>query len=235
MKRIKNLKASDGFTIIELLIATAVLSTILLMVTVVMINIGHLYYKGINQSRIQDNVRAITDDVSQHLKLGDNFFQVNNGSTYAYCIGDTRYTYLLYKQIGTNPGPPDYQSQHVLWRDTNPTPGSCPSVLLDLSTTLPSANGTELAAPNSRLTSFSIIGSSPYNIVVGEAYGDNDLLCDTGTLNDCTTSYNANSVIAKLITGLLSSPTGNIYCRGSIGDQFCATSNLNTTVVSRLP
>ena len=54
-----------GFTIVELMIATAILSTILLLVTTMMINIGNLYYKGVNQARVQDGVRTLADDVGE--------------------------------------------------------------------------------------------------------------------------------------------------------------------------
>jgi len=231
MKRIKNLKSSDGFTIIELLIATAVLSIVLVMITVIMISIGNLYYKGLNQARIQDNTRAVSDDISQHLKLGDNFFQVTNGSAGAYCVGSTRYTYVLYRQIDDSPSA--NQTRHVLWRDANPTPGSCPAVLLNLMASTPSAGGTELIGPHSRLTAFSITGTSTYAVKVGEAYGDDDLLCDIGYPGDCTfqgVSAHMNQIIAGS-----TNPTSDLRCKGSVGDQFCATSILNTTAVRRLP
>jgi prepilin-type N-terminal cleavage/methylation domain-containing protein len=127
-------RSEDGFTIIELIIATAVLSIMLVLVTVLMINIGNLYYKGINQSRVQDSVRNITDSIGDQLKLSDKVPQQatssTDGHTHAYCIGDKRYTYVLGVQIGhggldatgheTNPA-----YKHVLWQDTNPSPGTC--------------------------------------------------------------------------------------------------------------
>lgn len=234
MRKITTLKPSEGFTIVELLIATAVLSTILVLVTVVMVNIGHLYYKGLNQARVQDDTRSITDEVAQHLELGDNYFKVanSNGTVHAYCIGSERYTYVLYRQIGSDAA--KQQSTHVLWRDQNPTPGSCsPTNLPDLSNATPSADGTEMIAPNSRLTAFNIDGTSPYDLSVGVAYGDNDLLCDTGVPNNCTTGD-----IGTLINNGSYAPGNqgrNIKCKGNIGDQFCATSFLRTTVLRRLP
>jgi prepilin-type N-terminal cleavage/methylation domain-containing protein len=203
--RLTKLKSSAGFTIIELLIATAVLSTILLLVTSLMINIGKLYYKGINQARVQDNVRSITDEVAQHLQLGDSFIPVISGSEQAYCMGTTRYTYILNKQIGSDAST---QSLHVLWRDKNPTPGNCPAALPVLTTPMPSSGGSELIAPNARLTDFTITGSSPYSVSVSVAYGDDDLLNLSGV---------------------------NTKCKGDIGDQFCATAKLQTIVVRRLP
>ena len=62
-------KAENGFTIVELMIATTVLSVILLLASVVIIGIGNLFYKGVAQSQTQGDVRTIIDDVSQHLKL----------------------------------------------------------------------------------------------------------------------------------------------------------------------
>lgn len=227
--------AEKGFTIIELMIATSVLSIMLVMATVLMINIGNLYYKGISQASIQDNVRSITDEISKHLELGDNFFLRTSGSEQSYCIGSTRYTFILYKQIGSNAASPDNQITHVLWRDNNPTPGSCPSSLPNLALNTPSSGGTELITPHSRLLYFNITGSSPYSISIGEAYGDSDLLCDNGTANDCTAQASPGSIVEKLAAGTFPAPAGNIRCRGSLGEQFCATASLDTTVVKRLP
>lgn len=195
-----------AFTIIELMIATVVLSTILVMVTTMMIGIGNLFYKGVNQARVQDDVRSITDDVSQHLQLSDNAplsATSLDSLTHVYCIGTIRYTYILGTQIGTGPG----QSPHVLWRDDNPIAGSCSATSGFLNSPPSGLNGTELIAPNSRLTDFTISASSPYTVSVGVAYGDDDLLN---------------------LAGL------NTTCKGNIGDQFCSTSSLTTTVVQRI-
>lgn len=245
MRRETNKQA--GFTIIELMIATAVLSTILLLVTIVMISIGNLYYKGINQSRVQDDVRSIADDVSQNLQLSDGATTATNGTTHAYCIGANRYTFVYFQQISSTPAAG--QSRHVLWRDANPTPGSCSlaapyTVNLNLAT--PSAGGTELIAPNSRLTSFCISGSvtgscnpdkSPYDIQVGVIYGDSDLICDSGytTPADCAVKTGESAHMASIIAGAgATKPVGEILCKGGTDQQFCAKSLLETTVAQRL-
>lgn len=216
----------QGFTIVELLIATAVLSTILVLVTVLMVNIGNLYYKGINQARVQGATRNITDEVSQHLELSSGVLQATANASYpniqAYCTSDTRYTFITGVQIGHKapPGTVGPVYYHILWRDTNPTPGSCQvdatngGAMTDASAT----NGTELIPPNSRLTAF-CIGTidasntcnvstiSPYTLSVGIAYGDDDLL-------------NVNGI--------------STVCSGIKGDQFCATAHLTTAAVKRL-
>lgn len=210
-------KKQGGFTIVELMIATSVLSVILLLVTSMMIGIGNLFTKGENQARVQDNVRSITDDLTYHLQMSTsivsypNVYNFNAGSNHyiinVYCFDSTRYTYVLGYQIGASiPGSP----KHVLWRDN---PSSCDgSSWADLTAAQPSANGTELIAPNSRLTDFSFTGSNPYHVSVGVAYGDDDLL----------TNVTPNT------------PSPNAMCKGSVGDQFCSTSSLATTVAQRL-
>ncbi|HZL07887.1 MAG TPA: prepilin-type N-terminal cleavage/methylation domain-containing protein [Candidatus Dormibacteraeota bacterium] len=219
-----------AFTIIELMIATAVLSTILLLVTVMMMSIGNLYYKGVNQARIQDDARSIVDDVSQHLQLSDNLplsATSLNGQIHVYCIGTVRYTYVLNRQIGTGAT----QSPDVLWRDDNPVPGSCATTNGFLNSPPPNLNGTELISPNSRLTGFSISASSPYIMSVGVAYGADDLLCDSGSAGDCV--FQGLSLhMSQIISGL--APSGTILCKGNIGDQFCSTAGLTTTVVQRI-
>lgn len=244
MKIAKLKSRSDGFTIIELMIATSVLSIILLMVTVLMMNIGNLYFKGINQSRIQDNVRNLGDEISQQIQLGDNVLSASgdaadgNAGQNAFCIGLTRYTYIigiqLTSQAPNNP-PTGPAYPHVLWRDKNPSPGGCSitgSSKVNLTSSTPSAdpNGTELIAPRSRLSSFSIVPSagntSPYALTIGEAYGDNDLLCSPSVANSCSSGTQMPNAADYT--------HGDLRCKGSLGDQFCATSSLSTSVVRRL-
>jgi prepilin-type N-terminal cleavage/methylation domain-containing protein len=215
----------SGFTIIELMIATSVLSVILLIVTTIMISIGSLYYKGVSQVRVQDDVRSISDELSRQLKLSNLALSPLAGPTpiggypsdaYAYCIGNTRYSFVLGVQLGRGRDTDgSLQIPHVLWRDTN-TSGACSPLNLTQANPTASAgpgnslpgSGAELGVPNSRLTSFSIAGaSSPYTISLEIASGSIDLL---------------------------SGATGAVHCLGTVGDQFCATANLTTTVVSRL-
>jgi prepilin-type N-terminal cleavage/methylation domain-containing protein len=218
-----------GFTIIELMIATAILATILVLLTAMIIGIGKLYYKGLNQARVQDATRSVIDDVSQQLQLsGATPLLVNANISgipmNAYCIGTTRYSFVVGKQIGTGTdittSGTTPQIPHVLWRDTNTSGGCAP---LDLTQNDPtaaapvgtSANGSELTPPNSRLTDFSIAGMppagvSPYAVSIEVAYGNSDLLSST------------------------SGPAGSVVCKVTAGEQYCATASLTTTIVSRL-
>lgn len=173
--------SEQGFTIIELMIATAVLSTILVIVTAVMINIGRLYYKGLSQARVQSSVRTIADDITQHLELTDKSRTLNTsiigGRTVSvYCIGNTRYSFITGVRMGTQ------GFSHILWRDE--LGATCAPA--NLTQTTPSAGGVELVPDRSRLTIFNVSIDSPYSIDVGVAYGDDDLLTGTGLATRCT-------------------------------------------------
>lgn len=224
-------KSSDeskqaGFTLVELLIATSVLSVLLVMATVIMISIGNLYYKGVNQSRIQNNVRSLSDEVSERL-------QTSNGArpaaadpaqpgVIAYCIGDTRYTAVIGKQIGKGSD----QSRHVLWRDKNNTPSSCTGSLPTMANDTPSSGGAELIAPGARLTKFSIQGTSPYEVNIEVVYGEDEVLCNANVAGDCNETTKSTH---------LGDSGAQIRCKGSKDtSRFCATAALNTLVTRRL-
>jgi prepilin-type N-terminal cleavage/methylation domain-containing protein len=227
-----------AFTIIELMIATSILAIILLLVTTMMISIGNLYYKGTTQASLQDNVRNITDEISQDLQLNGSALitgtNTNPNLPRSYCIGTTRYTYILGKELSTSPGA--YQSYHVLWRSTVPA-GTCPDIVsatfnaTSLSTRDP---GTELIGPSSMLTSFTITtGASPFTITINEAYGSNSLLCDTGTDTGAGGACNTPTATSNHIWDP-NPPVGQVVCRGFTGTQFCSTAGLTVTVSERL-
>lgn len=246
----------NGFTIIELLIATVVLAFIVLMTTEIITGIGKLYYKAIAQSRLQDNVRSLTDEVSQKLKFGGKIggsgFQTLSGSPVtllgtndmqAYCIGDTRYFFVTGIQVDAQNGG---QLYHVLWRDHNPDPPNCDTYIDGSSTISLTDNmldvkdsvnsGTELIGPRSRLVNFSLkqdSSSSVYSLDIKIAYGDDDLLCDTSVAATCSTTYTppALGVVPNYVNLFTSK---NLSCKGNVGDQYCAVSELNTSVLPLL-
>jgi prepilin-type N-terminal cleavage/methylation domain-containing protein len=212
----RNLRSDNrGFTIVELMIATAVLSVMLLLVSVILSSIGNLYFKETNQSRIQDAARNVTGEISQDLEL--NGGQVTTGAG-AYCIdGTIRYSYVIGKQLGS-------ATKHVLWRDTNPTPATCNAANLNLSQ--PSATGVELVPANARLSDFTITTTSPYNISINIAYGDDDLLCTPSVASTCTSATNTMTAADY--------QKGDLICKGHAGNSYCATANLSTVVVQRI-
>lgn len=234
-------KQQRGFTIMELLIATAILSVILLLITTMMISIGNLYYKGINGARVQDAVRNITDGISHDLQLTNQHVVSSAGTSsagaaeIAYCVADVRYTVSIGHQI-TSGAATGTQVKHVLWRDTLTSNGACAPV--DLNQAAPNAaaplngtNGAELIPVNSRLTNFNVttLTAFPgtYNISVGVAYGDDDLICSTDVALSCTLD-------GPMTLTDYYNPANHFLCKGKKGGQFCATAALNTTVVQRI-
>lgn len=221
----KTRKNQEGFTIVELMIALSIFSVVMLISTLVMMQIGRLYTKGVNQANLQNATRNIMQDLSSGVQFssGDNIIGprtdpsgVIPGHIKAICIGKTRYTYVLdlklgrdeYPRSGTTP----LDTAHVLWRDSMGTSGSCTP--LDIRTPgRPSGSGSdgyEMMPINTRLTQFSLVPriTGGYTAAVYSAYGDSDLV---GKDSD-----------------------NKPYCIGGKGSQFCAISILDTVVMPRL-
>lgn len=265
MKITKLNRQTKGFTIVELMIALTVLSTILTMSTVILIQIGAIYSKGVNQANLQNSTRTVVSDLSSDLQFSGNVPQpcippppaaptvpiptgsitcyapsvlvplglptdprtVGSGSgqfqAYAFCIGTTRYSYALNRELGTDNGvSPAVTTTHVLWRDTLTNPND-PCLPLELSTATPAdgnsvlGSGYEMLGNHMLLTRFKVYETSAtsdiYNIDVWTAYGDSDLM----KIQDSTGTN-----------------PGQANCLGGTDTQFCATSQISTTLIGRI-
>lgn len=235
MKTSRKSVAEQGFTIVELMIALSIFSVILIVSTVVLIQIGALYSKGVNSADLQNATRTVVADISGQLQFSGrapqgctdivktcyantrNNFDAANTPVYSYCIGRTRYSYVLNRALGTDPSyNPAQATQHVLWRDTL-TDDSCPVLDIINSNNLSAApskgDGYEMLGAHMSLTKFwvkQVSGSSGiYRAEVWTAFGDNDLL---------------NKDLS----------TGKANCIGSVGSQFCATSQISTQLTGRI-
>jgi len=99
----KNIKKQSGFTVIELLIATAVFSVVLLVFITAFLRISELFYKGVNLSNTQEAARTITQDIASDIQ----FYHAQPQSFANYfCIGSHRYAFNQFVQYvpGTNYG-----------------------------------------------------------------------------------------------------------------------------------
>lgn len=203
-------KQQKGFTIVELMIATLVFSTVLLVVTVGIIQITRVYYKGLNEAATQDTVRSIADTVSQSIQFGGGEViptpARNINGLSSFCVGNTQYTYRSGYQLVD--GTPDnsngkHQANQGLISRTLP---GCNAASPN------AASGREMLSPKMRLSELTVRqdANEPdlYKITVRVAFGDDDLLNDS--------------------TGL--KPT----CKSTAGSQFCSVSELTTTVVKRI-
>ena len=235
------------------MIALSVLSVLLVMSTVLLLQISRMYSKGVNMANIQNADRNILNDVSSALEFGNavpttGSSTANIGGTpvtiYSLCFDTKRYSYLLGYQVANNPdatlSPP--QTYHAMWEDTMQSSGQCyplditqqnvPANTIDVNGVASKPNsGQELLPPHSRLSAFGVKPQSDgnggyiYDVNTDLAFGDNDLLCDEGTAGDCASPDPSTH---------LTSPVGSILCKGSSGQEYCATSHLATSVTRRL-
>lgn len=208
-----------GFTVIELLIATLIFSLVLLLITVGIITFTKAFYKGVNQSKTQSAARNIMETISQAIQFSGGEVTApvpNNPADPRYiCVGDRRFSYIQGWQIkDQSPDPGKFQSRHALVLDES---GVCNGAQ-DVRGTV---TGTELLDPNMRISKLSVeqVGATDlYRVTVRIAYGDGDLLYSPSQPN------NANGATREDAT-----------CRlGFSGGQFCATSELSTTVKKRI-
>ena len=231
-------RRQDGFTIIELLIATMVFSVILMAATTALFQLEKMYYRGIITNRTQTASRQIMAELSQQLQLNkDNtrestatYPQLPGLTVGSFCIDNLRYSFVKNVQVtdGVTYSDTNHQGPHALWRDTINSTADCTPLNLGLADpakttdennlSIGGTNGDELLGQHMRLTNLSIssdnncltggANSHLCSVSVGIIYGDDDLLAP-----------DANN------------PTG---CLTSFGDQWCAVSNLSTTVFKRL-
>jgi prepilin-type N-terminal cleavage/methylation domain-containing protein len=231
-----------GFTIVELMIALSVLSVVLLLGTVVLIRIGAIYSKGVNEADLQGATRTIMTDVTSSLQFSGNdptpscvggtscvspstSRSVSFGGTpvtvHAVCIGTTRYSYVLNYELGNDSytGPDHNQSvdtPHVLWRDTM-TGAACTP--LDLTLDNPDNTHDGNSSGNGYEMAPNHTRLTRFNVTTSAS--------DPGLFNiDVWMAYGDSDLL-----DLSNSPP---TCNGGTGQQFCAVSTLSTSVARRL-
>ena len=232
----------SGFTIIELMIATAVFTIILLLTTTTVIGISQTYIKGSIESNDQDTATNVLNDISQDIEY-------NNGSTintsglyttingtitpdhnseneYYFCIGNDVYAYSFDTPLNTSSTNTKYNIGLVRY-----TSDSCPSSMNALPTSL-SAMPTgfeELLVQNERVGGLfiqgqAINGAEAYSVMVEIGYAtatSDNIISDNGTYKDATTVPPANYVYPY-------------QCLSGLDSSFCAVTNLTTMVVPRI-
>jgi prepilin-type N-terminal cleavage/methylation domain-containing protein len=208
----------NGFTIIELMIATAVFSVVLLVCAVGLLQVGRSYYKGVTTARTQEVARTILDEISQNIQFGSgtvNTLNNNNGSI-GYCVGDKTYSYIPNRQL-IDTAPTGDQSRHVLAVDDSIS--TC-SAGIPAQNMLGNPAGRELMTTRMRLSDFTItrLGANElYRVTVRVVSGERDLLVDRNSDNQITAADNP------------------VQCKNDrAGTQFCAVSELTTTVQKRV-
>lgn len=224
-------KKTDGFTIVELMIATTVFSVILLVTSAGVISIGRSYYKSLTTTRVQETARSVMDDISRSLQFSDTDTISNHlenpdstpASIKARCFGPDRYTYVINQKVETVSAGGVDQTMHALYRDRRATAGEHES------TCEPNVNftdGSELLGENMRLLKFYVSNSDPFQVELRIAYGDTDLL----ELTQCN-----GTIVGDQCHNPSDEDIATVRCNFDVaGNQFCAMAELETTVTSRV-
>lgn len=209
-------KDTNGFTLVELMIAVTVFSVLLLLSAASLTQISRLYYKGVIVTKTHNVNRNIIDDISQAFQFSSGNLgtggPTGNGIR-SICVGNIRYSYVINKQINS-------VNKHSLWRDKVASSGSCTPLNFyddaELENSISSGEGVELLEPGIRLKAISITGNDDIpeikNVSVEVIYGEDDLI----DFND-------------------SAKTQPLDCKGDVtGSQWCSFSRLFTQVFSRV-
>lgn len=197
----------------ELLIATVVFGVVLLAVTAAILQFTRVYYKGVTESNVQETARSIVDTIGQGIQFNggtvtDTPFNPTAGGSYAFCIGNMQYSYQVGHQLVDTGSFSATQKPHAL---VSADVAGCTSSTAAQNMSNQAISGRELLAPFMRLAKMDVtnIGTNTYRITVKVVYGDDDLL---------------------------NNPTSpNASCKNiRAGTQFCAVSDITTTVVKRV-
>ncbi len=213
MFRKKN-KNNKGFTIIELMIATAVFAVIMIITTTAILGISKTYIQGLVESQNQNTTRRIVSQISQDIQynspasinLTGLLFLDHNRPNGWFCIGQDVYVVQIDHEI-TNSN--DYA---LIRYSSSSCPTSQPKISANLTpnTTYNKGSVEELLTIDQQLSQFDITSSRNgyFTISATVAYG-NDFMhnpkpsphgliyqCNTSSfsLNFCSITSLTNSV-----------------------------------------
>lgn len=211
-----------GFTMIELMISSAVFAVLLLVVTAGVLSFSRQYYKGIVSTKTQTAARSIMTEIAQSIQFGSNIYtDLDDGGTMlGLCIDNKLFSYKIGQQVKDNGGvAANNQAYHGLVVDSSGS--SCSSVTAPAA--LPNSAGLptgqrELLGDGMRLAALDISSNGDtYTVRVRVLYGDNDVF--SKTVSPATTPEEWPEVACS---------------SSSSATQYCAISDLTTTVQKRL-
>ncbi len=236
--RPKVMNNTKGFTIIELMIATVVMSLILLLLTTGVLQITNGYYEGITATNTQNAARNIINTISQSLQFQGVPFNPGTmisptqypvaGKMYYFCIGNQEYIYQIgYETVKPSQTPTSVQAYHGFVLQTEPHCIVPPSNYLQQQT-LPSG-ATDFLSPSMRLSTLEVTALTNlpntdndqqlYEIDVQVTYGDDSVLFDPGDSTNPSNNIDTSC-----------SDTGAT----NVSTVFCSTADLHTVVDRRV-
>lgn len=206
-------KNQRGFTLVELLLATAFFGFILIFVTAGFVQISRSYNKGITVKRVQETTRQIVDEISRTMLLATSSEFAGSGLQYRdesgfprrLCVGGTRFAWNQYGDT-VLPG-----NIFTLVRDYNGG-NNCFGALNE-------SESVELVDSRLTVQDITITQAGPtsgiYKLCVIMSTNSSDLLTTNPTVGDPDCEYNI------------------VECNIMNGDQFCDVAKLKTVVTLR--
>ena len=222
---IRKTRPQDGFTIVELLIATTAFSIILIVIVYAVLFISHNFIRGTVESQTQENARSIMQQVTEQIQLSDGNISQGDGypatNTDFICVGDTQYSYVLNQEVDGSASPASGTVPHALVARQLPGCDSS-SVAENISTANLPEGSTELLGNHMRLGEFEIGpvngSTSLFSVSIIIGYGDQDGGGQSGALIIANSEQPYQySCIPSIIKG-----------------DFCATATLSSIVQQRI-
>lgn len=192
---------SQGFTVIELMIATAVFSLVLLVSLIGFLQIGQIFYKGLAVTQTSQAARQLGDALKQDIAFNASANGISvqtasspGGQVQYFCAGPNRYTFKQGVKL-------DSATENIsagkfgLVKDSLTTTG-CPAPYGPGSVGF--SNPTELLGNKMRVSQIVVNQLAPpndklYNLSIRVVYGDDDVLTDLNTPADTKCQSGTNS------------------------------------------
>jgi prepilin-type N-terminal cleavage/methylation domain-containing protein len=221
-KQKRTFRPQTGFTIIELMIASLIFSTVLVLITVGVLYFTSMYYKGVNLTATQTTTRKIVDNIAQAIQFSGGTITAPGVDTATgasvMCIGSKRYTYKTDRQVVEAVTNATYEVHHGLVVDI-PTSGICTNTTGVTGFTNAGALG----------------GTSQFELVGTDQRLNNFSVTRVGTTNSWLISVSVSFGAYDLFTSTLDTdPQAYESCKATDGSQYCAAAKLTTTVEKRV-
>lgn len=215
----------SGFTIIELLIATAVFSMVLVIVTMGFMSLSNAYFKSTVTAATQSTTRDIADTLGKAIQFSGPLPQFGTKDLpsgvklYQICANNRKFffvpnvVYLGGEATEENPG---------LY--VQPYSNTCDAEILDKN------KGTQLLGENMSIANLDIsyFSNLTYTIKLRVMYGQQDMFCSATPSRfavACDGSPGSNAIFGRMIDSLRCKTDDN---------YFCAVATSDTTVKKRM-
>jgi len=219
-----------GFTIVELMMATLVFSVIMLVAAGAVVRFTSNFQRAVAATNTQNAARSVIDSISQTIQFngGDKPTKLTAGGKTGWCVGYTRYSYVKGKQLTDVDNATS--TRYALMQDSTGT--GCYGEAQTLSGGTPA--GQELLGEHMRVIKFDInendAATGVWDVTIKVVYGEDEVLCSPSVPNSCDTSMPSEIFLKDYqITSL-----DDLQCKGGKGTQFCAVSEIKTTIQRRV-